>query len=227
MVSTIIGTIHNMTGRLVFVKEESMKSRPAKHRGPKPKPGTRENLIQTGLRMMHAEGYTASGIQSIVEAAEIPKGSFYNHFASKEVFGAEVTDAYFDRGLGKLRDILCNPDVAPLKRLEAYFDDRIEAFRVAKYTRGCLLGNLSAEVADHSTLIRGRLEQHLGGWSRFFEDCIAEAQKRGSIRNRLPAALLGRFVLNSWEGELLRMRAEKSDAPLLEFKKVIFGALLV
>jgi TetR/AcrR family transcriptional regulator, transcriptional repressor for nem operon len=204
-----------------------MKSRAANPRGPKPKPGTRENLIQTGLRMMHTEGYTASGIQSIVEAADIPKGSFYNHFASKEAFGAEVTDAYFDCGLGKLRDFLCDPEVAPLKRLEAYFDDRIEAFRAAKYTRGCLLGNLSAEVADHSTLIRGRLVEHLAGWSRFFEDCIAEAQKQEAIRSRLPAPLLGRFVLNSWEGALLRMRAEKSDAPLLEFKKVIFRALLL
>ncbi len=204
-----------------------MHTSPAKSRGPKPKPGTRESLIQTGMRMMHAEGYTASGIQSIVEAAEIPKGSFYNHFASKEAFGAEVTDAYFDRGLGKLRDFLCDPTIAPLKRLEAYFDDRIEAFRAAEYARGCLLGNLTAEVADHSTLIRGHLAEHLGGWSKFFEDCIAEAQKHGKIHNRLPAALLGRFVLNSWEGALLRMRAEKSDAPLLEFKKVIFGVLLV
>jgi len=176
---------------------------------------------------MHAEGYSASGIQSIVEAADIPKGSFYNHFASKEAFGAEVTDAYFDRGEGQLRVFLCDPEVAPLQRLEAYFDDRIKALRAAKYTRGCLLGNLAAEVADHSTLIRGRLVKHFGGWSSFFEDCIAEAKKQGAIRNRLPAALLGRFVLNSWEGALLRMRAEKSDSPLMEFKKVIFGALLV
>jgi TetR/AcrR family transcriptional regulator, transcriptional repressor for nem operon len=204
-----------------------MKARVANPRGPKPKPGTRENLIQTGLRMMHTEGYTGSGIQSIVEAADIPKGSFYNHFASKEAFGAEVTDAYFDRGQGKLREFLCDPDVPPLKRLEAYFDDRIEAFRAAEYTRGCLLGNLAAEVADQSTLIRGRLVQHLEGWSRFFEDCIGKAQKQRAIRNRLPAALLGRFVLNSWEGALLRMRADKSDTPLLEFKKVIFGVLLV
>jgi TetR/AcrR family transcriptional regulator, transcriptional repressor for nem operon len=204
-----------------------VQSRPASPRGPKPKPGTRENLIRAGLQMIHTEGYTASGIQGIVEAAEIPKGSFYNHFASKEVFGAEVADAYFERGMVKLRDILCNPSVAPLKRLEAYFDDRIEAFHAVKFKRGCLLGNLAAEVADQSTLIRERLLLHLAGWSSFFENCIAEAQRQGAIENQLPAALLGRFILNSWEGALLRMRAEKSDAPLLEFKKVVFGALLV
>jgi TetR/AcrR family transcriptional regulator, transcriptional repressor for nem operon len=216
-----------MTGRLELVKENNVKSRPANPRGPKPKPGTRQNLVQAGLRMFHSEGYAASGVQSIVEEADVPKGSFYNHFASKEVFGSEVTDAYFDHGNDKLHDFLCNPDVDPIKRLESYFDDRIEAFRAAKYSRGCLLGNLAAEVADHSPLIRKHLVEHFGGWSKSFENCISEAQKQGDIPNQLSAALLGRFVLNSWEGALLRMRAEKSDAPLMEFKKVVFGTLLI
>ena len=163
----------------------------------------------------------------ITEAADVGFGSFYNHFSSKEAFGAVVTDAYFDRGLAKLLEFIGDPDVDPLERLEAYFDDRIEALRAANFAGGCLLGNFTAEVADHSTLIRGRLLEHFGAWSKCFEDCIAEAQKQGTMRNQLPATLLGRFVLDSWEGALLRMRAEKSDTPLLEFKKVIFGVVLL
>jgi TetR/AcrR family transcriptional regulator, transcriptional repressor for nem operon len=200
-----------------------MESHPVARRGPKPKPGTRDNLIQVGLRMIHAEGYAATGIQSIVEGAGVPKGSFYNHFASKEAFGAEVLDAYFDRNEGKLRALLLDADVAPLARLEAYFDDRIAAFRAAGFTRGCLLGNFSAEAADHSALLRAHLVEHFGAWSHFFENCIAEAQEQGAISDQFPAALLGRFLLNSWEGALLRMRAEKSDAPLIEFKEIVFG----
>jgi TetR/AcrR family transcriptional repressor of nem operon len=182
--------------------------------------------VQTGLRMIHSEGYAATGIQSIVEGAAVPKGSFYNHFVSKEAFGAVVIDAYFRRNEEKLRTMLCNEEVAPLVRLEAYFDDRIEAFRTAGFIRGCLLGNLSAEIADHSVLLRGRLVDYFGSWSHFFEDCIAEAQQQGAICDQLPASLLSRFVLNSWEGALLRMRAEKSDAALAEFKQVVFGKLL-
>jgi TetR/AcrR family transcriptional repressor of nem operon len=204
-----------------------MKTRPALRRGPKPKPGIRSNLVQVGLRLVHDEGYTATGIQSIVEGAGVPKGSFYNHFTSKEAFGAEVIDAYFDRNEGKLRAFLCEADVAPLARLEAYFDDRIEAFMAVGFTKGCLLGNFSAEAADHSALLREHLVEHFGAWSRFFENCIAEAQEQGAISIQAPAALLGRFLLNSWEGALLRMRAEKSDAALIEFKEVVFGKLLV
>ncbi len=111
--------------------------------------------------------------------------------------------------------------------LPDYFDNLTETCHIANFSRGCLLGNLTAEVVDHSSLIRGHISQHLEGWSKFFEDCIAEAQEQGAMQNRLPAAVLGRFVLNSWEGALLRMRAEKSDTSLLDFKKVIFGTLLV
>jgi TetR/AcrR family transcriptional regulator, transcriptional repressor for nem operon len=203
-----------------------MKSDPAPRRGPKPKPDTPGNLVQAGLRMIHAGGYAATGIQAIVESADIPKGSFYNHFASKEVFAAEVIDAYFERGQERLRAFLCKAQVAPLARLEAYFDDRIEALRKAGYLRGCLLGNFSAEVADHSPLIRKHLAKQFGAWSRYFESCIAEAQEQRTISDHFPATLLARFLLNSWEGALLRMRAEKSDAPLLEFKEIVFGGLL-
>jgi TetR/AcrR family transcriptional regulator, transcriptional repressor for nem operon len=203
-----------------------MKNNTGAKRGPKPKPDTRNNLLQVGLRMIHADGYVATGIQGIVDGANVPKASFYNHFASKEAFGAEVMDAYFDRNEGELRDFLSASDVAPLARLKAYFDERIEAFRAAGFTKGGLLGNFSAETADHSMLLRENLVEHFDAWSRFFENCIAEAQEQGAVSGGISAAVLGRFVLNSWEGAPLRMRAEKSDAPLIEFKQVVFGRLL-
>ena len=195
-------------------------------RGPKPKPGTRDNLIQAGLQMIHAEGYSASGIQGIVERADVPKGSFYTYFASKEAFGTEVIDAYSDRGVAKLRGFLSDADLAPLARLEAYFDDRIAAFRASNFARGCLLGNFSAEAADHSTVIRQHLVKHFRSWSALFERCIFEGQERGEIGRQFPANSLADFILNSWEGALLRMRAEKSDIPLIEFKKIVFGSIL-
>lgn len=199
----------------------------AARRGPKPNPHTRDNLIQVGARIFHETGYAATGIKDIVDAAEVPKGSFYNHFESKENFGKEVVDYYFDSGLANLRARLENDDIPPLERLRTYFDDRIRGFQATGYVRGCMLGNLSLEVADHSVCIRERLAAHFRTWSGLFEGCIAEAQKTGAIDNRLPAPLLAQFLLNSWEGALLRMRVVKSDAPLKEFVEVVFGSILV
>lgn len=177
--------------------------------------------------MLHEAGYAATGIKEIVDAAEVPKGSFYNHFESKEAFVKEVVDFYFGRGLVELRALFENNDVPPLVRLRTYFDQRLQGFQATGYVRGCLLGNLSLEVADHSALIRDSLATHFRTWSGLFEACIAEAQKTGAISNRQPASLLAQFILNSWEGALLRMRADKSDAPLKEFVEVVFSSLLV
>lgn len=177
--------------------------------------------------MLHEGGYTATGIKDIVDAAAVPKGSFYNYFENKEAFGQEVIDAYFERGLVNLRALLANPEVAPLERLRTYFETRTRGFQSSGYARGCMLGNLSLEVGDQSALMRERLAAHFRTWSGLFEACIAQAQESGVIRNRLPAAVLAQFLLNSWEGALLRMRVEKSDAPLNEFTEVVFGSLLV
>jgi TetR/AcrR family transcriptional repressor of nem operon len=205
----------------------TMKAGTPARRGPKPKLDTRDNLIRAGLKTIHAGGFAATGIQDIVDIAEVPKGSFYNHFASKEAFGAEVIDTYSTLGQERLRSFLSNPDLPPLARLEAYFDHRIEAFVANGFARGCLMGNFSAEAADHSELIREHLVTQWNAWSEIFENCIAEAQREGAIDNCMSAALLARFLFNSWEGALLRMRVEKSSAALIEFKDVIFGTVLV
>nr|WP_183938370.1 TetR/AcrR family transcriptional regulator [Rhizobium paranaense] len=196
-------------------------------RGPKPNPNTRHNLIQVGTQMLHEAGYAATGIKDIVDAADVPKGSFYNHFESKEAFGKEVVDFYFDSGLVELRALLGDSSIPPLERLRRFFDEKIRSYRTVDYTRGCLMGNLSLEVADHSALIRDRLAMHFRTWGSLFEGCIAQAQKTGAIRNSLPAPMLAQFLLNSWEGALIRMRVEKSDAPLQEFMEVVFRSLLV
>ena len=196
-------------------------------RGPKPKPDTRENLIRAGTRLLHEAGYSATGIKDIVDAAKVPKGSFYNHFPSKEVFGAEAVDFYFGRGLPVMREMLGDAAVPPLDRLKTFFDQRIQWFAASGFVRGCLMGNLSLEVADQSGLIRARLATHFQVWSQLFEDCIAQAQTAGAVRNTLPAPLLAQFLLDSWEGALLRMRVEKTVAPLERFVAVTFGSLLV
>jgi len=202
-----------------------MDSRSPAKRGPKPRSDTRAKLIKAGILALHTGGYGATSIQSIVEMADVPKGSFYNFFPSKEAFAAEVIDAYSERGQERLRGYLLNQETTPRARLEAYFDDRIEAFRAAEYVRGCLMGNFSAEAADQSQLIRENLTKHFDAWCGLLEACIAEAQKHGEINNQVAPSLLARFVLNSWEGALLRMRAEKSDSPLLDFKEIIFKNL--
>ncbi|MFZ4832391.1 TetR family transcriptional regulator C-terminal domain-containing protein [Rouxiella sp. Mn2063] len=203
-----------------------MKTSSAPRRGPKPDQNTRVNLVQAGLSAFHSDGYAATGIQGIVALANVPKGSFYNHFPSKEIFGSSIVDAYFERAKVRLDKVFGNTRLSPLARLAAYFDELIAQFSESGFEKGCLLGNLSAEIADHSEAIRLRLIEHFDAWSKILEDCLAQAQTQGELDTSLTAASLSRFILSAWEGALLRMRVEKNDRALVEFKLYIFGKLL-
>lgn len=202
-------------------------SQSAPRRGPKPNPHTRDNLIRAGLAGFHERGFNATGIKEIVDAASVPKGSFYNHFEGKEPFAAEVVDLYFGRGLADMSALLSDARIPPLDRLRTYFERRTESFRASGFVGGCLMGNLSLEIADHSPAVRDRLAAHFRTWAGLFEACIAEAQAASSVSVGAPPAMLASFLLNSWEGALLRMRVEQSDEPLRDFVEIVFGSVLV
>ncbi|QWW69787.1 TetR/AcrR family transcriptional regulator [Rhizobium sp. WYJ-E13] len=200
-------------------------AKPAR-RGPKPNAQTRQKLIEAGLKEIHANGFAATGIQKIVDDINVPKGSFYNYFDSKEAFGAEVCDRYSEQALARLTGFLADADKPPLRRLKAYFDDRAASFALRGFVQGCVLGNFSAETVDHSELIRQHVATHFRRWSGVIAACLAEAQRDGALAGDLPADTLADFILNSWEGALLRMRAERGAAPLEAFKQMVFDTLL-
>ena len=94
---------------------------------------------------------------------------------------------------------------------------------------GCLLGNFGAELSDQSEMIRVRVSKGFSTWSASIAGVIAEAQAEGQISKDLPdlpARTLAAFVLNGWEGALVRARVDKSKAPLEQFVKVTFAKTL-
>ena len=41
---------------------------------------TREEIIRKGAGLIHAQGFNATGIKQVLDAAGVPKGSFYFYF---------------------------------------------------------------------------------------------------------------------------------------------------
>src|SRR5260370_2111382 len=184
---------------------------------------SRQKLLDAGLLAFHTGGFAATGLDVVTKAAGVPKGSFYNHFGSKEAFGAEVVDRYFERHLEKLQRVFGDDALTPLDRMRAYLDERTEFFRSLGYRRGCMMGNLSLEAADHCDLLRMHIADHFVTWSAILAECIRQAQACGQVRLGVDASQIADFILNSWEGALLRMKAERSIRPLETFKAVIFN----
>ena len=190
-----------------------------------PRPNTREDIVQAGLKCLAEKGFNAVGVQDITDTAGVPKGSFYNHFESKEALGAEIVARY---GANQTRrEILTDPAVRPLQRLRRHFDRISTLYADSKFTRNCILGGFSAELANQSETIRESLRKLYGQWTKDLEATIVEAQAKGEIANKTKASDLAAFLLDSYEGALLRARVERNRKPFDRFMKFAFGELLV
>jgi TetR/AcrR family transcriptional regulator, transcriptional repressor for nem operon len=190
-----------------------------------PKHDTKEKIIQAGLKTLLEKGFNGVGVQEITEVAGVPKGSFYNHFESKEALGVEIVERY---GMGSTRRaVLTDKTVRPLERLRTHFAALNDMFVASKFNRGCLLGNFSAELANQSPAVRDSLAQLFKKWTKDLEAAIADAQAEGSIASKARAGDLAAFVLDAYEGTLLRARVERSRAPFDRFMKFAFEQILV
>ena len=189
------------------------------------RPNAREEIVQAGLKCLVEKGFNAVGVQDITDTAGVPKGSFYNHFESKEALGVEIVERY---GANQTRrEILTDPSVPPLQRLRRHFDRISALFAESHFKRNCILGGFSAELANQSETIRESLRKLYGQWTKDIEATIAEAQTKGEIANNTKASDLAAFLLDSYEGALLRARVERSRKPFDRFMKFAFGQLLI
>lgn len=184
---------------------------------------TREKLVDAALREFHALGFNAAGVKDITDSAGVPKGSFYNHFKTKESLAVVVLDRYSkNQRLERLSDSA----VGGLERLRDHFALMQRDFIAHDYTRGCLFGDFGVEIVDHNEAIREAVRDGFNAWSKAVAEAIAAAQDDGSVRQDLEPDATARFLINAWEGALIQARAEKSAAAFDNFFAFGFGAIL-
>lgn len=168
------------------------------------------HILKTGTELISKKGFHHVGLQEILTEADIPKGSFYYYFKSKEDFGIKVIQFYSKTSLEFLHSYLNDSTKTPKERILSLFNNLKKVYHSKGYNEGCLLGNCSLELSDVKSTYASAISRELDKWQESFEECIREGQAVGTIQNKREAKKLAAFILNSWEGALLRMKADKS-----------------
>lgn len=190
------------------------------------KEDTRARIIEHGAMLIHEKGFNHTGVQEILRAAGVPKGSFYFYFKSKEEFGLAVID-YFSQYLGaRMNTHLEDSSLPHVGRLKSFCDEMLEYFRMVGCTRGCPIGNMAQELADLSDTFRAKLKDALDEMGTQMAACLQAAREANELDPDLDPHETAHFIVNSWEGALTRMKTEKTLEPLIVFDKMIFGRLL-
>ncbi|MDO8826404.1 TetR/AcrR family transcriptional regulator [Methylophaga sp.] len=188
---------------------------------------TRQLLIQVGTEVIGSHGFNPTGLNTVLKTADVPKGSFYYYFASKEDFGLAIIDEFAIAYADKITHFLTNENVSPLQRIRDYLDNGLATIRDNKCKRGCLIGTLGQELSSQNETFRVRLDQVFEGWKQQFGQCLPAAIDCGELPETSNTEQLSEFLLSGWQGAILRAKMHSSITPLQAFIDTLFDRVLI
>ena len=174
----------------------------------------KETIIAKGQALFRERGYHDTGVNEILKSCEISKGVFYNYFSTKEDFLLQTvayysayTDAFIERHT-------TNKALPPLERLRSLYNALMEIAEAENCQKGCLVYNLSFEVAGKNDEVAKVLDDHFEHWVNLVATCIKEGQDRGEIAIAHSAHHLASILHTSFNGAYGRVKAQRSTAPM-------------
>jgi TetR/AcrR family transcriptional repressor of nem operon len=178
----------------------------------------RELILAKGAEVMTRRGYHGAGVQEIVQAAGVPKGSFYHYFESKEDFALQALQSIYQPRLQRYADALSNTALSPSARILGYYCELVEHFtRQERLEYHCFIGSLSFEMAELSPSLGAAVDGILQQSADILQACLEQAQAAGQLAADEDCRNLAAFICNAWQGTLTRLKVSGNLQALTDF----------
>lgn len=165
-----------------------------------------DELITVTQSLMLQRGYGGTGVDDICRQAGVSKGAFYHHFSGKEALAIAALDDFFRKSMEKLASI--DVSRAPPDMQFLTFLDELATRGDSIWRAGCLMGGLSAEMAEASTGLQqhvsklfNQIAQTLKPMAKSFTDSLGDHSMTG--------ASLAEHFLVVVEGAIILSRAHR------------------
>lgn len=170
---------------------------------------TRERMIDTGIELMRASGLSGAGINEVVKASGMPKGSVYHFFpGGKEQLVSEALAVYRER-VRRFIEASMSRHRSPQRKVHALFDAFAQRLEASDCRRSCAAGAVCLDLDDSLDSLRTSVHAALDCWADTIADQLGWADRR-------QARSFAGLVLTAIEGAYIRGRAEGSSRPFVE-----------
>ncbi len=173
----------------------------------------RDTILATGQRIMGAKGFSAVGLNEVLTAAGVPKGSFYHYFASKEAFGEALLEDYFTAYLADMDRLFRQPGQTKAQQLDAYFSAWQESQSFEDCQGKCLAVKLGAEVADLSASMRAALKHGTAGIIDRLARALQAGAEDGSLSFTGTPEALAQSLYQLWLGASIMVKIVRNAQP--------------
>jgi AcrR family transcriptional regulator len=161
---------------------------------------TRQRIVEHSAELFRLQGYNATGVKQIVEAAQAPFGSLYHFFpGGKEQLGAEairVSGALYEQLIPAVFD----PAPDPVTGVRNFFAGAAEHLRETDYADACPIATVALEVSSSSETMRQACADVFESWiaagAKRFEAAGAKPELARELTIAMLCALEGAFVLS-------------------------------
>lgn len=179
---------------------------------------TKARILDAAEGLMLAKSFHSVGLSEILAAVQVPRGSFYYYFKSKEQFGVEMLKHYVDSATAYKTRMLLSPvpEPDPLLRLLTYLEGNIAKSHESEGKCPCLVVKLASEVGDFSEPMREVLAEGSRQWISIIQQVIEEGFTKKSIASRAPPAAMAGVIQDLWTGAMQRAATSRSTVPLRE-----------
>ncbi|MCJ1715764.1 TetR/AcrR family transcriptional regulator [Microbacterium sp. M1A1_1b] len=175
---------------------------------------TRQHILDTAQRLMAGKGYTAVGLTEVLSEADVPKGSFYYYFSSKEAFGAALMQSYFADYLATMDRIASDTTKTGAEQLQEYWQRFYDLQSFDDCQGKCLVVKLAAEVSDLSEPMRLQLVSGTDGIIHHLERMIATGGRDGSVPVDDDPRTLAQELYDAWLGASVMAKVQRTTASL-------------
>jgi AcrR family transcriptional regulator len=160
---------------------------------------TKDRFIEATADLFRHQGYTATGVKEIVDAAGAPFGSMYHFFpGGKEELGA-ATIRWSGGLYGQLIGMFYDATTDPVAATRRFFDAAADTVRDTNYADACPIATVALEVASASELLRVATSDVFESWLRMLETHLVRVgltkKQSANLAVALFCLLEGAFIL--------------------------------
>ena len=194
--------------------------------------GNKENtkselLLDKGMEILWSRGYNGTSVNDIVKSADVPKGSFYFYFDSKEDFAVKALWRYFDKMFTPALAIMNDTSIPAKERLIKIFEYRVDTLKnELDCQMGCMASNLGNEVSEHNEKIRNTVVEIHAKVVDSMVQLAEEAQRDGDIAASVNVRDLIEFIQDAGKGAMITMKEMKNSYPVDNFMSMVKNVLL-
>ena len=180
-------------------------------------------IISNGMDLMWDLGYNGTSVNDIVKAADVPKGSFYFYFQSKEDFAIQALKEYFKEMYGPVSQDLLHGEGSPLTRIKRFYHTRINMLEehMEEGNRGCFACNLSSEVAEHMPGIQAEVARIHNQVLHDLNAIGKKAQEEGEIGKNVETDKMFAFLEDAGKGAMVSLKAVNDKSPIESLRYMV------